>query len=560
MSTHAGNGTAPVVPPMMDVQLTSWLLMAHARDHFGDVEVVTREVDGSITRATFAEVSRRTHRLMHAIDALNLEPGSRVATLAWNHQRHLELYFGVPSVGMVLHTLNLRLSPPELGFIIEDADDRVIFADPDQISLLERLDEIGALRNVRHIVVLGSSVPDTTLRNVAAYEELIARHPDTHEPVDIDERAPFGMCYTSGTTGRPKGVVYTHRSVFLHSMAVTSSAGVGVGPAECVLPVVPMFHAMAWGIPHAAFASGAKLVFMAGALDADALVDLFDQERVTISAGVPTVWFAVCESMTKRGVRPRSLKHLMSGGAQPPRALIERLRNEFDLPLIQAWGKTETSPIASLAWPTHALQQLPDDELTSRVRCQAGLPIFGLDVSVRDESGNEVPADGETMGDLYVRGPWVAASYWKNAGAEAFSTGWFRTGDVAIKSPDGYFVIADRTKDLIKSGGEWISSVDMENAIMALPQVAEAAVVAIPDPKWQERPLACVVLKSGESLSLEQLRTHLQERGFARWQLPDRIELIDEVPRTSVGKFDKKVLRSRFEGAAAEVSAPVGTG
>jgi fatty-acyl-CoA synthase len=267
------------------------------------------------------------------------------------------------------------------------------------------------------------------------------------------------------------------------------------------------------------------------------------------------VWLAVADAMAAAGRRPPSLKHLVSGGAQPPRSLIERFLQEFDLPLIQAWGMTETSPIASLAWPKHGYLGLDAAELTTRARCQAGLPIFGLDVSVRDANGEEVPADGETMGDLYVRGPWVAASYWRGSGSETFETGWFRTGDVAVRSPDGYFVIADRTKDLIKSGGEWISSVDMENAIMALPGVLEAAVVAIPDAKWLERPLAAVVLKPGASMTIESLRSALLEAGWARWQLPDRLELIDEVPRTSVGKFDKKVLRARFAEEPAALSS-----
>ncbi len=536
---------------MMDVPLNSWLLFDHAAKHHAGVEVVTRFASGDVHRYTYGDFSRRAQQLMHALDRLGVAPGGRVATLAWNHFRHLEAYFAVPCAGRVLHTLNVRLSAQELAYIIQDAGDEVVLADPDMLPLLEQVAGHGGMRGVEHVIVLDRSAQG----DAVAYEDLIAAEPDAYAPRDIDERSPFGMCYTSGTTGRPKGVVYTHRSVFLHSMAVTSAAGMDVGPRDCVLPVVPMFHAMAWGAPHAAVAVGAKLVFLAGPLDAGALVDLFDAEDVTVSAGVPTVWLAVADALAERRARPAALRHLVCGGAQPPRRLIERLQREFDIPLIQAWGMTETSPLASLAWPKHAYRGAGADDLVSRVTSQAGLPLFGLDVSVRDPGGREVPADGETMGDLYVRGPWVAASYWKGSGPEAFADGWFRTGDVAVKSPDGYFVIADRTKDLIKSGGEWISSVDMEGAIMSMPTVVEAAVIAVPDPRWQERPLACVVPRPGATVTLDEVRAHLEGLGWARWQLPDRLEIVAEVPRTSVGKFDKKVLRARFaaeENAAAE--------
>jgi fatty-acyl-CoA synthase len=534
---------------MMDVQLTSRLLFAHADRHHRDVEIVSRFPDGRVQRGTYGEFAARTRRLMNALDTLGIEKGARVATLAWNHQRHLECYFAIPGTARMIHTLNLRLSPAELAYIIADADDRAILVDPDLLPLLEEVDRLGGLDAVEHVVVLDERVPRTSLPRTSAYEPLIAAQSDSYDEPEIDERSPLGICYTSGTTGRPKGVVYTHRSVFLHSLAVTSAAGMGIGPADCVLPVVPMFHAMAWGMPHAAVAAGAKLVFSAGPLEAGPLVDLLVDEAVTLSGGVPTVWLAVADEMARRGVRLPAMRHLACGGSQPPRPLIERFLREFGLPVVQAWGMTETSPLASMAWPRHAFRTLPDDDVTTRVRCQAGLPIPGVDLSIRDEHGAEVPADGQTMGDLWVRGPWVAGSYWKGAGAECFADGWFRTGDVAVASPDGYFVIADRSKDLIKSGGEWISSVDMEGDIMAMPDVVEAAVVAIPDPKWQERPLAVVVPRDGATVTLEGVRAHLESRGWARWQLPDRVEVVDEVPRTSVGKFDKKAVRARFASA-----------
>ncbi len=528
---------------MMDVPLTSWLLFSHASTHFAGTEVVTRLQAGDVHRYTYGDFARRSQQLMHALDRLGIPAGERVATLGWNSYRHLECYFGVPCTGRVLHTLNVRLSPAELGWIIADADDRAIFLDADLLPLLEQVPQADR-RGVRHIVVLADTVPDTSLPGVLSYEELISGEPGSYPRTEIDERAPLGICYTSGTTGRPKGVVYTHRSTVLHSFAVSSGAGMGIGPRDCALPVVPMFHANAWGMPHAAVAVGAKQVFLAGPLDPVALADMCQQEQVTVTAGVPTVWLALADELS-RSPRPLpALRHIFCGGSQPPRALIERYLREFGIEIVQAWGMTETSPLASVAWPTHAMREWEDERLTTRVRTQAGLPLPGVDVSIRGADGTQVPFDGATMGDLYVRGPWVAGGYWKGTGAEQFGEdGWFRTGDVAIGSPEGYFVIADRSKDLIKSGGEWISSVDMEADIMAMPGVAEAAVVAIPDPKWQERPLAFIVTAGTAPVTREAVRAHLEARGWARWQLPDRIEAIDRIPTTSVGKFDKKILR-----------------
>jgi len=531
---------------MMPTQLNAWLLFQNAATHFGEVEIVSGQ-EGGVHRYTYARFARRAQQLMHALDALGIAPGERIATLAWNHHRHLECYFAVPCTGRVLHTLNVRLSIEDLAYIIEHADDRVILADPDQLPTLEKL--APALARVRHIVVLGAEVPPSTLPNLVAYEELIRAHPETYPPRDIPETEPLGLCYTSGTTGRPKGVVYTHRSTVLHSLAVTSAAAFALGPGDAVFPVVPMFHAAAWGLPHAAVMVGAKLVFCGRDHGAAHLVELLRRERVTLTAAVPTVWFAVAEELARRGERLPDLRRIFIGGAQPPTSLIERYRTEFGIAIHQVWGMTETSPIASVAWPKEHMRDWPEDRLTRQVRSQAGLPLPGVQVSVRGPDGAEAPRDGKTMGDLLVRGPWVVDRYFKGEGAEQFTDdGWFRTGDVAIASPDGYFVIGDRTKDLIKSGGEWISSVDMERAIMALPAVAEAAVIAIPDEKWQERPLACVVLRSGAALELARLREHLRGHGFASWQLPDRMELIDAVPKTSVGKFDKKALRARFAG------------
>jgi fatty-acyl-CoA synthase len=529
---------------MMDAPLNLWALVRGLARHHGRGEVVTRSAVRPTHRATYADTAARAMQLMHALDGLGISPGARVATLAWNDHRHLEAYIAIPCTGRVLHTVNVRLSDDELAYILDHAGDEAVLVDPDFLPVVERIRH--RVPSLRHVVVLaeGGSADATS---ALVYEDLIDGCPTHYEPPHIPESTPLGLCYTSGTTGHPKGVEYTHRSAFLHTLACTSAAGMGIGPGDAVLPQVPMFHANAWGMPYAALAVGAKQVFFAGNLDAAAFVDTLLEERVTVTAGVPTVWLAVADELAARKVPLPDLRHIVVGGSQPPRALIERYRTEFGVPIVQAWGMTETSPLASLAWPHEYMRTWDEDRITDAARTRAGLPLPGMEMTIRDEAGAEVPFDGTSMGQLFVRGPWVTDGYVGGEGADAFTAdGWFGTGDVAIGSPDGYVVIADRTKDLIKSGGEWISSVDMEAAIMALPEVAEAAVVAVPDPKWQERPLACVVLRPGAALDLARIRAHLETAGFARWQLPDRVEFVDAVPRTAVGKFDKKVLRARF--------------
>jgi fatty-acyl-CoA synthase len=536
---------------MMDVPLTTWLLFSPAGRHHHQTEVVSRSSHGEVHRYTFGDFYRRAQQLMHGLDALGIQPGQRVATLSYNGYRHLEAYFGVPCSGRVLHTLNLRLSAAELAFIMNDADDAAVLVESEFLPLLDSV--LPQVPGLRHVIVLDGPAPSREGSAAAwvAYEDLIGSQSGEFARPALDERDPAGLCYTSGTTGKPKGVLYTHRSTFLHALAVTSAAGMSVGPGDCVLPQVPMFHAGAWGLPHAAVAVGAKLVFYAGAFDAPAFADLLLGERVTIAAGVPTVWIGLADELVRRQVRLSDIRHIISGGSQPPRSLIERYAQEFGARIVQAWGMTETSPLASMAWPHEQMRSWSEDEVTTAARTQAGLPVPGLEVSIRDEQGKEVAFDGITMGGLHVRGPWVTDQYVHGIGAEQFTEdGWFDTGDIAIGSPNGYFVIADRTKDLIKSGGEWISSVDMEAAIMGLPGVVEAAVIAIPDPKYIERPLACIVAGPEGAPSLESIRASLEARGFARWQLPDRVELMDDVPKTAVGKFDKKVLRARFAASS----------
>ncbi len=530
---------------MMQASLNSWLMFEHAGKYFADTEIVTQIGPKQRHRYTYREFSQRTQQLMHALDRLGLEDQAHVATLAWNGYRHLECYFAIPCTGRVLHTLNPRLPTPDLEFIIQDAEDEVIFVDENLLPVLERVK--GALSGVRQVVVFADEVPKSGLANVLSYEQLLADQPKVYPRREIPEETTLGICYTSGTTGRPKGAEYTHRSTYLHAITTTSGAATGLGPQDCGLAVVPMFHVNAWGSPFAATMVGAKQVFTGPFMDPATIVDLLEEEEVTVALGVPTIWSGVAEELAQRRVRLPSLRVVMAGGSQPPMALIERYEKEFGLTLVQGWGMTETSPVASLAWPKHKMHNWDPDRLRSEVRIKAGLPLPGVDVKIIGDDGEDVPADGASIGELLVRGPWVIGSYRNGATPDRFTKdGWFRTGDVATMTAEGYFVIVDRTKDLIKSGGEWISSVDMEGDIMAMPGVLEAAVVAIPDEKWQERPMAAVVPRPGVALTLEDVRQHLTARGWERWQLPDRLEILDSVPKTGVGKFDKKVLRARY--------------
>ncbi len=506
-------------------------------------EVVTATADG-MERTTYAEWAARTRRLAGALDALGISADGRVATFAWNTARHLELYFGAPCSGRVLHTLNIRLFPEQVTYIVNHAEDEVIFVDRSLLGLLGPL--LPTFETVRHLVVMedGGQGPDPEGWELLDYESLIAEATPAEFTVDDEWRAA-SMCYTSGTTGNPKGVVYTHRSTFLHTMGVMLADSVGVRESDVVLPVVPMFHANAWGLAHAGVASGAKLVMPGPNMVPAKLAEMIESESVTLAAGVPTIWMGVLPELAGRDTS--SLRAIPCGGSAVPRALSEAYRAQIGLPILQAWGMTETSPVASVATITSALSGLPEDELAD-VRSSQGRALLGVDLRIADQATGEVlPWDGVSRGELQAAGPWIAAGYYDDPRSpESFTEdGWLKTGDVAVITPEGYVRIVDRTKDVVKSGGEWISSVELENEIMAHPKVAEAAVIGLPHPKWAERPLACVVVKPGEELTKEEVVEFLDGR-VAKWWLPDDVVFIDEVPKTSVGKFSKKDLRDKF--------------
>jgi fatty-acyl-CoA synthase len=522
-----------------DYPLTMQVVFGRMRRMFGDSEVVTATEDGK-ERASYEEVAERVDRLCRGLESLGVKQGDRVATFAWNTQRHLEAYLAVPCMGAVLHTVNVRLFEDQLEYVVNHAEDAVILVDPPLVEQLAKL--VPRFETVRHYVVLGDGDTDA-LPDAVSYEELLAaQEPGYHYP-QIDDRAAAGLCYTSGTTGNPKGVLYSHRSNVLHATAQGLADALGACRDDRVMPVVPMFHANAWGLPYGAVFHGADLVMPGRFLQAERLARLIEEERVTFAGGVPTIWMDVLRYADEHDVDLSSMRMVACGGSAVPRALMEAFEQRHGMRIIQAWGMTETSPLGSVALPPAEA----GEEEHWEIRSTAGRLLPLVEGRIVDDEGNELPWDGEATGELQVRGPWVAREYYEDpSGAEKFDGDWLRTGDVASIDRHGFVRISDRAKDVIKSGGEWISSVELENEIMAHPAVAEAAVVAMPHERWQERPLACVVREQGAEVSAEELRDHLRER-VAKWWIPDEFAFIDEVPKTSVGKFDKKVLRKRLE-------------
>jgi fatty-acyl-CoA synthase len=539
---------------MMDVPLTVTSLMRYGTTVYGDHEVVTY-TEGELQRRRYASTGERAAQLAGALRALGVDGDQRVATLMWNNAEHLEAYLAIPSMGAVLHTLNLRLEPEVIGYIATHAADDVVIVDQTLVPLLVQV--LPHAPTIRHVIVTGTAggtrpdLPAELLaqgRPVHSYEDLLAAQPASFDWPELDERSAAAMCYTSGTTGHPKGVVYSHRSMHLHSMAVCMGNVFGLSDRDRVLPVVPMFHANAWGLVYAAMLAGADLIMPDRFLQPEPLVRLIEAERPTLAGAVPTIWNALLLHVRANGGDLSSLRLVPCGGSAVPHALMEAYEKELGVRIVQAWGMTETSPLGSVAHPPAGV---PDEDAW-RYRDTQGRHMCSVETRLVGDGGKLLPHDGEAVGEVEVRGPWVTGAYYQDDDPEKFRDGWLRTGDVGTIDRLGYVTLTDRAKDVIKSGGEWISSMELENALMAHPEVTEAAVIGVPDERWGERPLAAVVLAGGASVSAAELRAFLSAQ-LPRWQLPERWSFIDEVPKTSVGKFAKTRIRDAYARGDYEV-------
>ena len=527
-----------------DHPLTLRHVLERMRGMYGDACVVTQLEDGR-RKTSYAELGERVDRLCGALIELGVGPGDRVATFSWNTQEHLELYLAVPCIGAVLHTVNIRLFEEDLEYIFNHAEDRVVFVDA---SLADRLEPLlDRLPTVRRYVVIGGSAD--ALPGALEYEDLLAAQPGEFAYPDLDDRSAAGLCFTSGTTGKPKGVVYSHRSQTIHALAQCATDSIGVSSADRVLPVVPMFHANAWGLAYAAGITGADLLLPSRFTQPAPLLGLLAEEGATIAAAVPTVWLDLLAHLDEHPADLSALRTVICGGAAVPLSLMQAFEERHGVRILQAWGMTETGPLASLARPPRAVDG--DGDGTWRFRDTAGRVLPFVEARVVADDGTVLPRDGESDGELEVRGPWVAAGYLGVDVPEKFDAGWLRTGDIASIDERGYIRITDRAKDVIKSGGEWISSVELEKELIAHPDVVEAAVIAKPDERWTERPLPCVVLRPEAECGAGHLRDHLADR-VAKWWLPDEFAFIDEVPKTGTGKYDKKLLRQRLAAGELE--------
>jgi fatty-acyl-CoA synthase len=530
---------------MQDRPLLISSLIEFAALNHGDGEIVSRTIEGPIHRYTYQECAARSRQLAKGLVKLGVQSGDCLGTLAWNGYRHVEIYYGVSGMGAVCHTINPRLFHEQIVYIVNHAEDRFLFVDLTFVPLLEKL--IDQIPQVNGFIVMTDTahMPETTLPNAICYEDLVADADDDYQWPEFDERTASSLCYTSGTTGNPKGVLFSHRSTVLHSFAVCTLDATGVSNKETILPVVPMFHVNAWGIPYAAAMCGAKMVLPGDRMDGEALYELMENEKVTLSLGVPTVWMMLFAYMKEINKKFSSLKRTVVGGSAVPRAIIETFQKEFNVDVLHGWGMTEMSPLGTTSTPKRKHAGLTLDEKIE-LTLKQGRVLFGVDMKIVDDQGDELPRDGKAFGNLMVRGPWITSGYFKSEGGNILDDdGFFDTGDVATIDPDGYMQITDRSKDVIKSGGEWISSIDLENEAVGCPGIIEAAVIAVPHPKWDERPLLLAVKEEGVDVTKEIVIEHLKG-SFAKWQLPDDIVFVDELPHSATGKILKTKLRDEY--------------
>jgi fatty-acyl-CoA synthase len=533
---------------MQNWSLTVTAILRHACGVNGDRTVTTAVGQGRYRTISYRELGEQVAQLAHALRGLGINGDDRVGTFMWNNTEHLVAYLAVPAMGAVLHTLNIRLSPEQIAYIANEAVDRVVIVDASLVPVLAPV--LPLLETVHTVIVVGEADTSAlTAKTVLRWDQLLAAQPTGFDWPEIDENSAAAMCYTSGTTGNPKGVVYSHRSSYLHALSTCTGNALDVSCSDNVLPIVPMFHANAWGLPYAALMAGAGLVMPDRHMDGDSLIDLIESQRPTLAGAVPTIWNDVMHRLEKNpGHDVSSLRLVACGGSAVPLSLMKTFQETYGVHIQQAWGMTETSPLATVAKPLPGVSE----ERHWEMRVSQGRPMCGVEVRVVDDEGDPLPNDDKAVGELEVRGPWITGAYYLGRDAEKFDSGWLRTGDVGSIDPQGYVTLTDRAKDVIKSGGEWISSVELENHLIAHPAVLEAAVVGVPDERWQERPLAVVVLHEAASASPGELREFLADR-VVRWWLPERWTFVDQVPRTSVGKYDKKTIRARHADGVYEV-------